>query len=77
MVTDATGKNTAYFTFNGNLGFGGGIGIDVGAIKPSGGNQFLVGDFAGSGGSYNVSINTPLRRCRSWRDSRNRITHYQ
>lgn len=60
MVTDATGKSSAYFTFNGNIGFGGGIGLDIGTTTPSGPNQFYLNDFAGKGGSYNVGIASPL-----------------
>lgn len=60
MVTDATGKSSVYFTFNGNIGFGGGIGLDIGTATPSGTNQFYLNDFAGKGGSYNFGVASPL-----------------
>jgi len=59
VVMDATGSIKPYFTFSGNVGIGQGIGIDVGSITPTGGNQFYKGDFSGSSASYNIGITTP------------------
>lgn len=60
MVTDATGRRSAYFTLNGNIGLGGGISIDYGETMPSGPNQFYLNHFSGKSGGYNVGIGTPL-----------------
>ncbi|MEJ5092887.1 hypothetical protein GEO21_22800, partial [Sphingobacterium faecium] len=54
IVTDAVGISSFYFTFNGNLGLGGGINISTGIVKPTGQNQFLVSDFRGFGSGYSA-----------------------
>lgn len=60
LVTDAFDKSSSYFSFNANIGFGGGGSLDMGGITPSGPNQFLTSDFAGEGSSYNVGVSTPV-----------------
>ena len=60
MVTDATGNSSPYFTFSGNLGIGEGGQGEAGLIKPDGPHQFLLDDFEGKGGSYNVGVSVPF-----------------
>lgn len=60
IVADATGNSSPYLTFSGNLGIGGGFSLDMGLATPSGGNQFYTGDFGGTGGSYNIGVETPI-----------------
>src|SRR5690554_1368322 len=60
IVNDAVGDSKFFFTFDGNLGFGLGAGIDAGTATPTGSNQFLANDFAGNSGSYNVGVTLPV-----------------
>jgi len=59
LVTDGTRKTSPYFTFSGNIGVGGGTGLDMGIITPTKGNQFHTEDFGGRSASYNIGITTP------------------
>jgi len=59
-VYDSVGDSSWYFSFNGNIGLGMGASADIGAVTPTGDNQFLVADFEGKGASYSYGISTPL-----------------
>ena len=60
-VYDNYGKSSGYFTFNGNLGLGMGIGFDNGYIIPTDKKKwFKTSDFAGKGASYSVGFDTPI-----------------
>lgn len=56
VVTDALGNSRPFFTFNGNLGIGGGISLNAGILKPTMNNEpFLAEDLAGFGAGYSAS----------------------
>ena len=50
------GNSKSYFTFDGNIGYGAGVGLDGGIAVPTGSNQFLADDFGGNSGSYNAGV---------------------
>ncbi len=60
FVTDANENKALFFTFHGHLGIGGGFALNSGSIEPTGERDFVITDWAGEGGGYDCSINTPF-----------------
>lgn len=62
VIQDAKGNTGGYFTFNGVIGFGGGINIDVAEIKPGTENKdvFLLEHYEGTGASWNFGASGPF-----------------
>jgi RHS repeat-associated protein len=60
LVNDAVGDTDFFVNFNGNMGLGLFTGLSAGTVDPTGDNQFLTGDFSGTGSSYTAGFNTPI-----------------
>ena len=56
FVKDATGNWGAYFSFGGNIGLGGDIGLKMGDTTPTGFNPFALTDFEGDSNSFSAGI---------------------
>ena len=56
FVTDKFGDRGLYFTFSGNSGFGGGVGITSGVIEPTAGQTFGINDYGGFGNSISGGV---------------------
>ena len=56
VVSDNFGDSSLYFTFGGNAGLGGGVGITSGIITPTNNQTFAINDFNGMGNSWNVNV---------------------
>ena len=60
FVTDSKNDKAFFFTYHGNAGFGTDVGFNAGKIIPTGNHSFLLDDFKGDGGGYNLSLETPF-----------------
>ncbi|AWH86376.1 type IV secretion protein Rhs [Flavobacterium album] len=61
LVKDfATDNWAAYFSFKSHVGLGGGVGVNASVITPTGKDDFLISDFAGTSMEFSGGINTPL-----------------
>ncbi|MDO5979397.1 RHS repeat-associated core domain-containing protein [Flavivirga spongiicola] len=60
IVRDGTNNYGLYFNFNGNVGFGGGAGIDYGRFESTDGNTVLLEHLPGRSYSYDFSLSSPL-----------------
>jgi len=60
FVTDSNDEKAFFFTFAGNTGLGAGYGFNIGRIEPTGNHSFVLDDWAGEGGSYDLSLETPF-----------------